>query len=49
MMFGRALGIAMIVSGCIRLAGDFSKDLFRLAFRYNLEFGILLIALGEIE
>ncbi|MCM1026622.1 MAG: DUF308 domain-containing protein [Roseburia sp.] len=47
-IIGRALGIAMIVFGCIRLVGYFSKDLFRLAFQYDLEFGILLIALGLI-
>ena len=47
-MFGRALGIAMIVFGCVKLVGYFSKDLFRLAFQYDLEFGILLIALGVI-
>lgn len=47
-MFGRALGIAMIVFGCVKLVGYFSKDLFRLAFQYDLEFGILLIALGVV-
>lgn len=47
-LLGRALGIAMIIFGCIRLVGYFSRDLFRLAFQYDLEFGILLIALGVI-
>ena len=47
-LVGRALGIAMIVFGCIKLVGYFSRDLFRLAFQYDLEFGILLIALGVI-
>lgn len=47
-ILGRALGIAMILFGCIRLVGYFSRDLFRLAFQYDLEFGILLIALGAI-
>lgn len=47
-MLGRALGIAMIVFGCIKLVGYFSRDLFRLAFQYDLQFGILLIALGVI-
>ena len=47
-MIGRALGIAMIVFGCFKLVGYFSKDLFRLAFQYDLEFGILLILLGLI-
>ena len=45
-IIGRGLGIAMILFGCIRLVGYFSRDLFRLAFQYDLEFGILLIALG---
>ena len=45
-LVGRALGIAMIVFGCIKLVGYFSRDLYRLAFQYDLEFGILLIALG---
>lgn len=45
---GRALGIAMIVFGCIKLVGYFSRDLYRLAFQYDLEFGILLMALGLI-
>ena len=47
-IIGRGLGIAMILFGCIRLVGYFSRDLFRLAFQYDLEFGILLIALGVI-
>lgn len=47
-VIGRGLGIAMILFGCIKLVGYFSRDLFRLAFQYDLEFGILLIALGAI-
>ena len=42
----RALGAAMILFGLIKLVGYFSKDLFRLAFQYDLGFGLLLIALG---
>ena len=42
----RALGAAMILFGLIKLVGYFSKDLFRLAFQYDLAFGLLLIALG---
>lgn len=45
---GRILGVAMIVFGAVKLVGYFSKDLFRLAFQFDLEFGILLIALGLI-
>lgn len=46
---GRMLGAAMIVFGAVKLVGYFSRDLFRLAFQYDLEFGILLIALGVIS
>lgn len=50
--FGRAIGMvvgySMIVFGAFKLVGYFSKDLFRLAFQYDLAFGILLIALGVI-
>ena len=45
---GTALGIAMIVFGIVKLVAYFSKDLFRLAFQYDLAFGILLIALGVL-
>ena len=45
---GRLLGIGMIIFGAIKLVGYFSKDLFRLAFQYDLAFGILLIALGIV-
>lgn len=45
---GRLLGIGMILFGAVKLVGYFSKDLFRLAFQYDLAFGILLIALGVI-
>lgn len=47
-MLGTVLGIVMIVFGCVKLVGYFSRDLFRLAFQYDLAFGILLIALGVI-
>lgn len=45
---GRALGIGMVICGAIKLGGYFSKDLFRLAFQYDLAFGILLVAVGII-
>ena len=45
---GRALGIGMVICGAIKLGGYFSKDLFRLAFQYDLAFGILLMAVGII-
>ncbi len=45
---GYLLGTAMIVFGAIKIVGYFSKDLFRLAFQYDLEFGVILIVLGVI-
>ncbi len=47
-MIGTVMGIAVIVFGAVKLVGYFSKDLYRLAFQYDLAFGILLIALGVI-
>ena len=45
---GYLLGTGMIVFGAIKIVGYFSKDLFRLAFQYDLEFGVILIVLGVI-
>lgn len=45
---GRLLGIGMIVFGLVKLVGYFSRDLFRLAFQYDLAFGILLVVLGVV-
>lgn len=47
-LLGMLCGILLILFGCVRLVGYFSKDLYRLAFQYDLTFGILLIALGVI-
>jgi uncharacterized membrane protein HdeD (DUF308 family) len=41
-------GVCLILFGAVKLVGYFSKDLFRLAFQYDLAFGILLISLGVI-
>lgn len=45
---GRFCGIAMMVFGAVKLVGYFSKDLYRLAFQYDLQFGILLLMLGAV-
>ena len=45
---GIFVGAAMTAFGVIKLIGYFSKDLYRLAFQYDLEFGILLIILGLV-
>lgn len=47
-LLGVICGILLIAFGCVRLTGYFSKDLYRLAFQYDLSFGILLIVLGII-
>lgn len=38
----------MVLFGAIKIIGYFSKDLYRLAFQYDLAFGILIMALGII-
>lgn len=47
-VIGTVCSIFMIIVGVIKLIGYFSKDLFRLAFQYDLIFGILLIILGAV-
>lgn len=46
---GIATAIMMISFGVIKIIGFFSKDLYRLAFEYDLAFGVLLVVLGVIE
>ncbi len=41
-------GVLLILLGAVRLVGYFSKDLYRLAFQYDLASGILLVVLGII-
>ena len=45
-IIGICIGISMILFGTVRLIGYFSKDLYRLAFQFDLEFGILMMILG---
>jgi len=42
----RLLGTALVVFGAVKLTGYCSKDLYRLAFQYDLQFGILLLTIG---
>ena len=44
--FANVLGVAMILFGVIKVIGYFSKDLFRLAFQYDLAFGVLITLVG---
>ena len=41
-------GITLLAYGTIKIIGYFSEDLFCLAFRYDLAFGLLLLALGVV-
>lgn len=45
---GTVTGILLILFGLVKLVGYFSKDLFRLAFQYDLAFGVLLMVLGAL-
>lgn len=45
---GVICGILLILFGGVKFVGYFSKDLYRLAFQYDMPFGILLIILGII-
>ena len=38
----------MVLFGLVKIVGYCSKDLYRLAFQFDLAFGILLVALGVI-
>lgn len=41
-------GAAMLAFGAVKLVGFFSRDLYRLAFEYDLQFGVLLLVLGAV-
>lgn len=41
-------GTLLVLFGIVKIIGYFSKDLFRLAFQYDLALGLLLISLGMI-
>lgn len=45
---GYILGAALVIFGIAKMAGYFARDLYRLAFQYDLETGIILLILGII-
>ena len=47
-VIGIIVGISLIIFGIIRLIGFFCRDPYRLAFRYDLECGILMLILGIV-
>lgn len=42
------VGIMLIFFGIVKLVGYFSKDLYRLAFQYDLAFGLLMMVLDTV-
>ena len=44
----RLVGVTMLLFGAVKIIGYCSKDLYRLAFQFDLAFGILLIALSVV-
>lgn len=44
--FSTLCGVVFIAFGLIRLVGFYARDLYRLAFQYDGELGILIIVLG---
>ena len=47
-LIGDLVGIVLTLCGIFRLIGYFSKDLYRLAFQFDLIYGIVLIVLGIV-
>lgn len=45
---GGICGIILIAFGMVRLVGYFSRDLYRLAFQYDLALGMMMMILGLI-
>lgn len=45
-ILGLVCGTIMLLFGIVKLVGYFSKDLYRLAFQYDLAFGLLFSVLG---
>lgn len=45
---GIVCGIVLFLFGIVRVVGYFSKDLYRLAFQFDLAFGIMMLTLGII-
>lgn len=47
-LLGILLGCLMIAFGGIKVLGYFSRDLYRLAFQFDLAFGVLMMILGLV-
>lgn len=40
------LGVTLAIFGCVKLVGYFSRDIFRLAFQFDLALGVFTLAAG---
>ena len=47
-LVGIVAGAMLIALGILKLMGYFSRDMYQLAFQYDLAFGLLLMALGVL-
>jgi len=47
--YGIFLGVLLLLFGAVKLVGYYSRDLFRLAFQYDWQFGWLLLILGIVS
>ncbi len=47
-ILGIVCGILLILFGAVKLVGYFSKDLYRLAFQYDLTLGIISVLIGAV-
>lgn len=47
-LLSKICGAVLAAFGIFKIIGYFSKDLYRLAFQYDLAFGILLISIGAV-
>ena len=45
----KVMGVLLLVCGVIKIWGYLSKDLYRLAFQFDLAFGILAVAIGLLN
>ena len=45
---GNVAGVLLLIFGVFKIVGYYSKDLYRLAFQFDLAFGILLMVLGIV-
>ena len=48
LVFCRGLGILLVICGVFKMIGYLARDLYRLAFQFDLAFGIFMLVIGLI-